>query len=153
MSRQFRPITVTTGMEEVLDTLTKVNEETGCWEWQGYLNNHGYGRHTFKAGDSYFAHRVSYTRHKGPIPDGLVLDHLCRNPRCINPEHLEAVTDQINVLRGMAPGAKAQRRDACLRGHLYAEYGKVWNVRRYCTACGAINLAAYKARQAEAKAA
>lgn len=85
---------------------------SGCWEWQGWLNESGYGWHRKQ-----YAHRFSYERHIGPIPDGLVLDHLCRNPRCVNPEHLEPVTNRVNTLRGVAPAANAVRTNRCKRGH------------------------------------
>lgn len=67
------------------------------------------------------AHRVSYTIYKGQIPDGLVMDHLCRNRGCVNPEHLEAVTDKVNLNRGMSPSAVATRTNLCLKGHPLTE--------------------------------
>lgn len=63
------------------------------------------------------AHRVAYEIAKGPIPDGLCVDHLCRNHGCINPFHLEAVTWGENVLRGIGHGARAARQTLCKRGH------------------------------------
>lgn len=71
---------------------------TGCWNWQGATDHAGYGADWWK-GRYYRAHRSVYEQHKGPIPIGLVLDHLCRNPRCVNPDHLEPVTDETNVRR------------------------------------------------------
>lgn len=66
----------------------------GCWEWQKKIDRYGYGvRH------SQGAHRWYYTKYKGEIPDGLQIDHLCNNPRCVNPEHLEAVTAKENMRR------------------------------------------------------
>ena len=73
-------------------------KESGCWEWNGKLNN-GYGRIRFKQ-KSTAAHRVSYEIYKGQIPDNYCIDHLCRNKKCVNPEHLEAVTQLENTLRG-----------------------------------------------------
>ena len=70
---------------------------SGCWLWAGADNGEGYGKFRGK-----YAHRLSYERHKGPIPDGLHLDHLCRMPCCINPDHLEPVTNAENARRGMA---------------------------------------------------
>ena len=63
------------------------------------------------------AHRVAYERAKGPIPDGLVIDHLCRNRRCVNPDHLEAVTPQVNTHRGVAPNNLIRLSGACKHGH------------------------------------
>lgn len=71
----------------------------GCWLWDG-ATTYGYGR--FRVDNrSALAHRHSYEMHVGPIPDGLVLDHLCRVKACVNPAHLEPVTQQANVRRGI----------------------------------------------------
>lgn len=80
-----------------------VDDETGCWQWLHGTNSIGYGqlhvRHS-KPRRMAYAHRVYYERHVGPVPDGLELDHLCRNPGCVNPEHLEPVTHAENIRRG-----------------------------------------------------
>ena len=65
------------------------------------------------------AHRAYYERYVGPIPEGLVIDHLCRNRRCVNPTHLEPVTSAENNLRGLGPGAVNRRKKACHRGHAF----------------------------------
>lgn len=71
-----------------------------CWLWTGRLNNKGYGRVTLWAKKrGYMAHRMAYEFAVGPIPDGLEIDHLCRNRICCNPSHLEPVTHQENVRR------------------------------------------------------
>ncbi len=77
--------------------------ENGCWVWQLFLDKEGYGKvGRRKSGKTrmYMAHRVYYEKHRGKIPDGLQIDHLCRNHSCVNPEHLEAVTTGENTRRG-----------------------------------------------------
>lgn len=76
-----------------------VDEGSGCWLWTGYKRG-GYGRFRLADGVMVEAHRANFEFHKGKIPDGLVLDHLCRNRSCINPDHLEPVTIQENIRRG-----------------------------------------------------
>lgn len=79
---------------------TKIEiSETDCWEWQGALTN-GYGHLYLKNFGNNYAHRLVYEHLIGPIPDGLQLDHLCRNTCCCNPEHLEPVTQKENLRRG-----------------------------------------------------
>lgn len=90
--------------------------ETGCWVWiAGHFDN-GYGCFAVN-GRATGAHRFSYELHVGQIPIGLQIDHLCRNPGCVNPDHLEAVTAQENTLRGNAPSAVLARRSCCKHGH------------------------------------
>lgn len=76
-----------------------------CWEWSG-TTTRGYGRF-WVGGKMVRAHRASYEMFRGPIPSGLELDHLCRNTRCVNPDHLEAVSHRENTMRGF--GACANR--------------------------------------------
>lgn len=73
---------------------------TPCWMWQRHCNESGYGMVGSKKHRSKLAHRVFYERKHGPIPDGLVPDHLCRQPPCVNPDHLELVTQAVNSQRG-----------------------------------------------------
>lgn len=76
-----------------------IDAETGCWVWTGSRSGAGYGN--FRDGRTVRnAHRAMYERVHGPVPDGLSLDHLCRNTLCVNPEHLEAVTQTENMRRG-----------------------------------------------------
>lgn len=78
-----------------------IDADTGCWLWQRAKDVYGYGVLQKSANRPHrLAHRLIYERHKGPIPPGLTLDHLCRNPGCVNPDHLEPVTHKVNVHRG-----------------------------------------------------
>jgi len=76
-----------------------VNSETGCWEWRHAVNRHGYGM-VWRGGHKIHAHRFFFQELVGPIPDGFDVDHLCRNRRCVNPAHLEAVPRAVNLRRG-----------------------------------------------------
>jgi hypothetical protein len=88
----------------------------GCWVWTGALNAAGYGA-IGKDNKVLRVHRVTYELLVGPIPEGLQLDHLCRNRACCNPEHLEPVTNRTNWLRGQNPTAVFLRDGICKRGH------------------------------------
>lgn len=84
-----------------------VDEVSGCWIWQGNTNNgKGYFRVSHR-GERIYVHRWYYERFVGPIPEGLQLDHLCRNRNCCNPEHLEPVTQAENLRRGIEARKKA----------------------------------------------
>lgn len=94
--------------------------ENGCIEWVASLNNMGYGTFAFGGGKSTVAHRWSYEHHVGPIPEGMSLDHLCRNRACVNPSHLEPVTQGTNLLRAVGVGKANTRKTHCPAGHPYA---------------------------------
>lgn len=91
---------MTTEMAERLLERTTFEPNTGCWLWMGGVNGAGYGVLALK-GRNYSAHRISYERQNGHIPAGLHLDHLCRMPCCVNPDHLEPVTPGENQRRGV----------------------------------------------------
>lgn len=96
---------------------SKVNiDETGCWLWTACVYPGGYGMYRHN-GKLQRAHRVVYTLLVGEIPSGLQLDHLCRVRHCVNPEHLEPVTQRENLLRGDHPNHVANRTKICQRGH------------------------------------
>lgn len=97
---------------------SKVDFSGECWEWTARVSRNGYGQFT-SGGKKLLPHRVSYEHFFGPIPDGLVIDHLCRNKSCVNPEHLESVTQKVNRERGHnAPcGSHNRSKTECLHGH------------------------------------
>lgn len=107
-----------------------------CWQWTGSKQQQGYG--FFWNGErSVVAHRASYEMFVGPIPEGLQLDHLCRNTSCVNPQHLEPVTAQENTLRGTSPAVAKSQQTHCKRGHALTgdNVGIQTRGTRYCKAC------------------
>jgi len=98
---------------------SKVDKTDTCWLWIAGTTS-GYG-HFWLSQRHVLAHRLSYEWLKGVIPTGLTLDHLCRTPLCVNPEHLEAVTHKENCLRGVSPWAKRAKVTHCPQGHVYDE--------------------------------
>lgn len=86
-----------------------------CWLWTGPKTPDGYGITAAKGVRN--AHRLSWVLHRGPIPEGMQIDHLCRVRHCVNPDHLELVTLWENVRRGNAPTATHAKKTHCIRGH------------------------------------
>jgi hypothetical protein len=114
-----------------------VNESSGCWEWQGARNGGGYGTIHFEGGTKYI-HRLVAASAYGPIPDGLQVDHLCRNRICCRPDHLELVTQRTNLLRGESFTGIASRRTHCAAGHEYTPDNtglRADNGTRVCRTC------------------
>ena len=100
---------------------SKVNKTQGdCWLWTAG-NANGYGRFSIGGGRLVASHRFAWELLVGPIPKGLQVDHLCRTPACVNPEHLEPVTQRENCLRGEAPTVQVYRNGRCARGHSMAD--------------------------------
>lgn len=131
---------------------SKVEKTSTCWLWTAGTCR-GYGvfatpRQNGRQGRSLRAHRVSYQLLKGPIPEGMSLDHLCRVPGCVNPDHLEVVTGATNTLRGISSPAINARKTHCHRGHeftpenTYLERGA-----RRCKACRRLTQKLSKARR------
>jgi hypothetical protein len=131
----------------------------GCIVWTGHVSNTGYGKMNFtQAGyksETLFAHRASYELSKGRIPDGMVIDHLCGNPPCVNPEHLEAVDQRTNTLRSSKTLASSNlAKTHCPKGHAYDEANTYVHVQksrsctvRACRACNRDAVARYQAKR------
>lgn len=109
---------------------------TGCWFWTGGHKSEGYAAFSFGHGRTSGAHRWSYEFFNGTIPAGLVIDHLCRNRGCVNPMHLEAVTDRVNTLRGANQVAANAAKTHCVHGHAFdAENTRRTRRGRVCRSC------------------
>jgi hypothetical protein len=130
-----------TGLDPLVRLMRHVAvQPDGCWLWTGNTNRGGYGQ-TFQGfqalGTHKFvlAHRLMYELHKGPIPEGLQLDHLCRVRACVNPEHLEPVTNRENLMR--SPLTIVQVKSECIRGHPLSGDNLYWRKSgtRACRTC------------------
>jgi len=104
---------------------------SGCWVWAGGRTGRGYGQ-LRSGGVQVGAHRLAYEALCGPIPDGLVIDHLCRNKVCVNPAHLEVVTGAENTRRGCLGVLRVTH---CPRGHEYTEANTIRDPKRRCREC------------------
>lgn len=122
---------------QLTSLLRRIKVGPACWEWQGHQTEAGYGIFSFghSPGTGGAAHRIVYQVLVGPIDDGLTLDHLCRNPSCVNPEHLDPCTMSVNTRR--APiggrGEHHRRKTTCPQGHPYDHTDG--EGRRRCRAC------------------
>lgn len=124
---------------------------SGCWLWNGSLTD-GYGSF-YLDGRNRKAHIASYVIFVGSVPEGKVLDHLCRIRDCVNPEHLEPVTQQVNVLRGEGIAAVNARKTHCKNGHEFTPENIYWfRGLRYCRACHSKHSANYHERKRNEKA-
>lgn len=123
---------------------------SGCLIWLGAMDSKGYGMVSLSKTKKQLAHRYSYEAAIGPIPPGLDLDHLCRVTLCVNPAHLEPVTNRENNRRAL-PYRKLKT--ACINGHNLTD-GNVYIIaghRRQCRKCNLIAVQKYKQRKAESK--
>lgn len=109
---------------------------SGCWLWMGCLTRGGYGQlHSIRK--TVYAHRYVFELLKGQIPLGLQLDHLCRNRCCVNPDHLESVTQHLNLIRGNGFSGTNSRKIHCDKGHSLENAYPVKKGGRLCRECNA----------------
>ena len=115
--------------------MVKVEKTETCWLWTAAKMGKGYGlfRVASRPRQPSYAHRVAYEHFVGDIPEGHHIDHLCRTPHCVNPEHLEPVTPRENQRRGL----KGVLTTHCPHGHPYDEANTYWYQGRWrdCRAC------------------
>lgn len=122
-----------------------------CLEWQAAIvKDYGKFRLSAPARKQVAAHRYAYEIAYGPIPDGLEIDHLCRNPICVNPNHLEAVSHQENMRRSLSPTGLNAAKDTCKHGHPFDEENTRWRPTggRDCRACNRRSTAEWRAQKA-----
>ena len=145
----LRPLTIVERFWVKVET----GEPDECWLWQASRDPMGYGRFNASPGrlPSTLAHRIAYTWTIGPIPNDLVLDHLCRTPSCVNPYHLDLVTHGENTRRGVA-GERNRNKTHCIRGHAFDAENTLHtrDGRRACRTCRRDRLAAIRTRQEQA---
>lgn len=124
---------------------------TGCIDWTRSIRRDGYGR-IFVGGAARLAHKIAYEVEHGPVRPGLHLDHLCRNPKCINPDHLEPVSPRENIIRGVGPTAINAAKTHCKHGHEFSPSNTYVNGKgnRSCRACNRAAVAALKIRKSRA---
>jgi hypothetical protein len=132
----------------------KVQKTDGCWLWVGSRMGSGYGQFGYAAGDLRMAHRMAYEFVKGTIPDGLDIDHLCRNRSCVKPDHLEAVTHRENMVRGETFAARNATKTHCKNGHPLSGSNLINQARgdRVCRICANARVRELKRTNPEYKA-
>ena len=122
-------------------------DENGCWIWTGALSSTGYGAVRWE-GRIWNTHRLLYIDLVGEVPKELTMDHLCRNRACCNPQHLEPVTQRVNILRGRGVTAENIAKDACVHGHRFTVEITIIEKTggRHCKTCREKHIKAWRER-------
>ncbi len=135
----------------VFDASYEIDSKSGCWLWRGRMTPNGYGKF-YANGRNQVAHRYSWQRQHGPIPDGVQMDHVCRVRNCVNPSHLRMTDVRGNLF---APGTEAPAainaaKTHCLRGHAFTpENTLVQKGKRQCRSCRFIRGRSKRSREAD----
>jgi hypothetical protein len=156
MRKTKPPFTKNRPFKHIQNAITRILKHTeankqGCWLWTMPLNEGGYARASFND-SSYYVHRISYEIFIGEIKEGFVLDHLCKTKNCVNPCHLEEVTDKINNARSTSPSAINKVKTHCPKGHEYTGENLFFSVKdgikiRRCKECSRIMSRDYQKRK------
>ena len=147
MNKKYLIVNLTKEQEIKMMNRISIDINTGCWNWSNYIDAGGYGRIMFNNHQE-SAHRVFYAWKKGKLPRGKSkiipqLDHLCKNRKCCNPDHLELVSFKENILRGNSPSAQHSKQLICKNGHILPSkpnlLRKNGKTERVCLICQRIN--------------
>ena len=135
---------------------SKVNKTSSCWLWTGAKNSKGYGRFSFvPKGRRFAAHRIAYVLDGKTLTKDKTLDHLCRNPGCVNPAHLDPVSAVENVMRGTGFAPRNKAKTQCPKGHPYTTENTYLSgkgdrhISRNCRECGRIRCRAMRQIEGE----
>jgi len=131
------------------DVLALIDKTGPCWLWQGHITASGYGRMRIGGGRRAFVHRYVYEHLVGPIPEGLVIHHECRVKRCVNPDHLRAVTSRENTMADPTVTSINAAKTSCPQGHPYDSVGRKGDgtFSRRCSICRAAHMRDWRRRQ------
>jgi hypothetical protein len=119
--------------------------DSGCWDWVGYRDRDGYGRVTINK-VPYGTHRIIYEYYHGQICPDLVIDHLCKNRKCVNPTHLEQVTNKENLRRSPCTSTLNSAKTHCIHGHEFNDKNTRYRPTggRSCRICAALQARKYR---------